>query len=138
MEEIVKAEREYLVNVLHKKLIDSEEQENRTGIVVNGKLTRGYVVLAMKYWSEEFSNNKHPKVHHINFDHTDNRVSNLVVLTHDEHMLIHRLFDPKYSIRRKHMSDARKGKSPWNKGLTKETDKRVAQYGETRKKNNQT
>ena len=36
-------------------------------------------------------------------------------------------------VRRK-MSEAAKGKTPWNKGLTKENDLRIEKYSETRKK----
>lgn len=85
-ESIIKAEKEYIVNVLHKKLIDSNYGEN----------AKTYKWLAKKYWSEEFIDGKRKDIHHINFDHSDNRVCNLVVLTHEEHINLHYMFDPAY------------------------------------------
>lgn len=84
MEEIIKAEREYLINVLNKKLIDSDERANN------------YKQLAQKYWPEEFEDNYQKEVHHIDFDHTNSVVSNLVVLSKSEHRKIHFLFDPSF------------------------------------------
>jgi hypothetical protein len=41
--------------------------------------------------------------------------------------------DKKYTEERcKNISESLKGKVPWNKGLTKETDERVKNYIETR------
>lgn len=85
-EEIESLQRKYLVEELGKNLIDSEERDDR-------KSPTGYRVLAMKYWPEEFADGKRKHVHHINFNRSDNRVCNLVVLTPSEHRLIHSTFD---------------------------------------------
>lgn len=86
MEDIVKAEKEYLVNVLGKRLIDSDEYD------------KNYRRLAMMYWPEEFEKAKKEGyrliVHHIDFDRANNVLSNLVVLTYSEHKTIHYMFDP--------------------------------------------
>ena len=58
-EEIIIQEKEYLVNVLGKKLIDSEERDDYKGY------PQGYVTLAMKYWPEEFKDGPKKIVHHI-------------------------------------------------------------------------
>ena len=105
-QEIIIAEKEYLVNVLGKKLIDSEERDDNPG---GWGSKRGYVILAHKYWPEEFSDGKRKHVHHINFDRSDNRACNLVVLTVKEHKLIHKLFDPTYEETSKKLSSSLKG-----------------------------
>ncbi len=102
-EEIVSLEKEYLINVLGKNLIDSEERDDR-------KNPTGYRVLAMKYWPEEFEGEEKKCVHHIDFNHSNNIVSNLVVLTYKEHKLIHRLFDPDYEEYCNNISESQKGK----------------------------
>ena len=89
-QEIIIAEKEYLVNVLGKKLIDSDEHTTR-------KCT--YRELAKKYWPEEFINGDKKVVHHIDFNRDNNVVSNLVVLTRSEHKRIHDLFDECYKHR---------------------------------------
>ncbi len=94
-QEIILREKEYLVNVLGKKLIDSDEYD------------KNYKRLASKHWPEYWDYNnlgkrKQPKiikgyeVHHIDFNHSNNVLSNLVVLTISEHEFIHNIFDPKY------------------------------------------
>ena len=88
---IIEQEIKYLTEVLGKRLIDSDERDDR-------KNPSGYRELAKKYWPEEFTDNVKKHVHHIDFDHSNNVVSNLVVLTHQEHLLIHRLFDPNYEL----------------------------------------
>lgn len=89
-EEVILAEKEYLVNVLGKQLFNIDERDTRR---------IGYSVLASKYWPEYFVNGKILKgyhVHHIDFNHSNNVVSNLVVLTAKEHRLIHWKFDPQF------------------------------------------
>ena len=92
MEDIIEQEKKYLVEVLGKKLIDSDEYDNS-----DDYSERGYLRLAKKYWPEEFIGDEPKEVHHIDFDRTNNAVSNLVVLTRSEHMKIHYMFDSNYS-----------------------------------------
>jgi hypothetical protein len=127
LEEIVSLEKEYLINVLGKKLIDSNERDDRSN---------GYRILARKYWPEEFANGKRRHIHHIDFNHSNNVVSNLVVLTPKEHTAIHYLFDPKSKEHKKKIGESRKGKP-----LTEETRKKISEVHkgkplteETRKK----
>lgn len=131
LEEIVKLEKQYLVEVLHKDLIDSDERDD-----VN---FRGHRYLAYKYWTDEFRDGIKKCVHHIDFNHSNNVVSNLVVLTVKEHKIVHYLFDPSYvevrqrirqnnknywsEERRKEHGKLNSGKKngmynkePWNKG----------------------
>lgn len=87
-EKVILAEKEYLVNVLGKELIDSEDRNYSS---------QGHITLAKKYWPEYYIGNKIKRgyhVHHIDFNHDNNVVSNLVILTAKEHRLIHKLFDP--------------------------------------------
>ena len=91
---IIEQEIKYLTEVLGKRLIDSDEKS----------VANGYVQLAKKYWPEEYSSGEKRVVHHIDFDHSNNVVSNLVVLTCREHMLIHKLFDPAYELKRQRLS----------------------------------
>ena len=125
MEDIVKAEKEYLANVLHKKLIDSDER-------VFGR--DDYNKLARKYWPEEFEkakkNNYKVFVHHIDFDHSNNVVSNLVVLTCSEHMKIHALFDPKAILRAKNISSKMKGThmNAGNRWMTNGSEMKFVSY----------
>lgn len=96
---LILAEKEYIVNVLGKQLFDIDERDHRRD---------GYGELASKYWPEYFSNGKIIKgynVHHIDFDRSNNVVSNLVVLTVSEHRQLHWMFDPKYENTRKLMSE---------------------------------
>lgn len=143
MEDIIEQEKKYLVEVLGKKLIDSDERDDR-------KL--GYKVLAKKYWPEEFKDEQIKHVHHIDFNHSNNVVSNLVVLTPSEHSSIHSMFDigymPSFSglhhseETKKILSELRKGKRPWNKGktLSEETRQKISiarkQYLKNRKGSN--
>lgn len=119
MEDIIKAEKEYLVNVLGKRLIDSEERDDKKN---------GYRRLAKKYWPEEFTDNVNKHVHHIDFDNSNNIVSNLVVLTPGEHEMIHNLFDPKSEeVKQKRgdaISKALKGKNT-GKHLSEDTKRRI-------------
>jgi len=112
-EEIIQAEKKHLINVLGKKLIDSEERDDRKLVIINGKHLRGYNALARKYWPEEFerADKEHYRieVHHIDFDRSNNRLNNLVVLTTKEHVNIHLLFDPKSEEKRKKISEVNTG-----------------------------
>lgn len=125
MEDIIAAEKDYLINVLGKKLIDSDERSYVKG---------GYIFLARKYWSEFFDFDnlrtdglprmlKGYHTHHIDFDETNNVVSNLVVLTAHEHKLIHYMFDPKFVETKMKQSAAKIGKPSGKKGkkLSEET-----------------
>lgn len=107
-QEIIIREKEYLVNVLGKKLIDSEERNDNPG---GWGSKRGYTILVHKYWPEEFVDGKRKHVHHINFDPSDNRVCNLVVLTAKEHRTVHVLFDPSYDEVREKISANTKGEN---------------------------
>ena len=98
---IIELEKKYLVDVLGKKLINSDERDDR-------KYPRGYVVLARKYWPEEFMDDAKKHVHHLDFNPRNNVVSNLVVLTPKEHRNIHKLFDPKHEIAKQKIGEASK------------------------------
>lgn len=100
METYIKNEIDYLVKVLGKKLSDSCETDFRQ---------KGHRYLAMKYWPEEFEGDEKKCVHHIDFNHSNNIVSNLVVLTYKEHKLIHSLFDPDYEEWCNNISESHKG-----------------------------
>lgn len=63
-------------------------------------------------------------VHHENENKLDDDPSNLKIVTKHDHMSIHHLFKDK--IITKHGTN-----EAWNKGLTKETDERVAKYAKT-------
>lgn len=101
MEDFILEQKKYLVEVLGKKLIDSDERDDRF---------YGYRVLAKKYWPEEFEDGKRKHVHHIDFDNTNNVVSNLVVLTGSEHRIIHYLFDQKSKEIKEKISETLKGR----------------------------
>ena len=108
----------YLVTVLNKKLIDSNESDNRK---------YGYRFLALKYWPEEFDGTpKH--VHHIDGNRRNNVVSNLVVLTPSEHQKLHNLFYPKTIAARKVIADSHRGKPSPMKGrkLSEESKKKLS------------
>lgn len=111
-EEIILAEREYLINVLHKKLIDSNEKDDSW---------LGYRRLAMQYWPEEFQDDEDKIVHHIDFNRSNNTVSNLVVLTQSEHVKLHYLFDANFDAIREATSKAHKGKK-----ATEETRRKMS------------
>ena len=98
--------KDYLTNVLHKKLIDSDERDNRK---------YGYRFLAKKYWPEEFDGTK-KHVHHIDGNSKNNVVSNLVVLTPSEHQKLHNLFYPKTIAAKKAIADSHRGKPGPNRG----------------------
>lgn len=100
--------RKYLIEVLHKELINSDECDN-SGPVNGGPW--GYRKLAKKYWPDAFKTNKRIEVHHIDGDRTNNKVSNLVPLTVDEHRLIHALFDENHIKQNEHISESMKGHS---------------------------
>ena len=125
-EEIIQAEREYLVNVLGKRLIDSDERDDRKQVIINGKHYKGYIILAKKYWPEEFEKAEREEyrieVHHINFDHSDNRASNLVILTTREHTIIHLKFDPKAPEWGKKISNALKGRKATEETKQKQSE----------------
>lgn len=102
MEDFILQEKKYLVEVLGKKLIDSDERDDRR---------YGYQNLAKKYWPEEFKNGIKKEVHHIDFNHYNNVVSNLVVLTRSEHAKIHSLFDPNYEETRQKLREIHLGEN---------------------------
>lgn len=85
------SQRDFLVQKLGKKLSDSEETIESYYIQIDKKQYLSYRWLAMKYWPEEFTSGI-KIVHHINGNHYDHRVCNLVVLTPKEHILVHELF----------------------------------------------
>ena len=86
--EEVQAEKDYLVNVFCINLFDSDERDDRKD---------GHRKLAKKYWPEVFENGIRIEVHHINGDHSDNRLCNVVPLTRKQHAQIHSLFFEEYS-----------------------------------------
>ncbi len=91
LEELVCLEKKFLVEVWHKQLFDIDER-------CKGRKKEAYAILARKYWPEYFVNNKMLKgycVHHIDFDHYNDVVSNLVILDASEHKTIHFMFSPK-------------------------------------------
>ena len=102
-EDRIEVEKEYLTKVLGKSLTDSEERND-----CQSYSNKGYVQLAKKYWPEEFDGTD-KEVHHINFDHEDNRACNLVVLTPKEHVDIHKMFSPYWEEKNKRISESRKG-----------------------------
>ena len=127
METYIKNEIEYLVNVLGKKLSDSCETDFRQ---------KGHRYLAMKYWPEEFEGDEKKCVHHIDFNHSNNIVSNLVVLTYKEHKLIHSLFDPDYEEYCNSISESHKGKP---KGpCSEETKKKISESNKGKKRSETT
>ena len=77
----IEKSRNYLINVLNKKLIASDEYSD------------DYRALAKKYWPDEFDKDETIVVHHIDGNHNNNVVSNLVPLTIKEHIRLHWLFD---------------------------------------------
>ena len=96
-QEEVQAEKDFIVNVLGINLFDSEERDDRPRIQYNGKRTEGYRYLAMKYWPEIFENTDEIiEVHHINGDHSDNRVCNLVPVTKSQHDKLHVMYFQNY------------------------------------------
>ncbi len=106
----------------------------------------GYKWLAIKYFPEyyDFVNltttgrprlKKGYEVHHIDFDHSNNVISNIVVLTVKQHRTIHYRFDPTFNHTKKLLSSYLIGKPPYNKGkrgVRKETsDKMSAVHKDT-------
>ena len=63
-------------------------------------------------------------VHHENENKLDDDPSNLKIVTKHDHMSIHHLFTDKIIAKRGSIQ-------AWNKGLTKETDERVAKYAKS-------
>ena len=122
---IIELEKDYLVNVFGKKLIDSNEYNE------------DYLYLAKKYWPEEYLDSSIRKdVHHIDLNHFNNVVSNLVVLTCKEHRQIHAMlkdagidkylindesaFVKPVKLRKSHLTEEHKQKiSQANKGRLK-------------------
>ena len=101
IEEIIKEQKEFLVAEFGKNLFNSDERDDTP---------LGYRRLARKYWPEYFDQTsltakglpkilKGYEIHHIDFNHSNNVISNLVVLTQSEHQLVHYIFDPKYEER---------------------------------------
>lgn len=128
MNNIIEEEKKYLVEILGKKLIDSDEINNSQKYS-----ERGYRKLAKKYWPEEFKDKTQKHVHHIDFNHDNNVVSNLVVLTISEHRQIHWLFDPNYKQLCYKLSEANKGNN--NPMFGKEGPNKGKKFSEeTRKK----
>lgn len=121
----IEKQKEYLVRTLGKKLFDSNESYNTN--------RDGYKILARKYWPEFYNEDgtiiKPYEVHHIDFDHSNNVISNLVVLTHTEHMRVHYMFDPKFEEMRKHFSIIRKGNPNGRLGCkhSEETKKKLSE-----------
>lgn len=98
-------------------------------IIIPGTTQSGYYIVCNEYLHKIVANlfipNPHnkPEVDHINSVRTDNRVENLRWVTHKENM--------NNEITKTRYGNSMKGKVPWNKGLTKYTDIRVANYGIT-------
>lgn len=112
LDDIVKLEKEYLRTVLGKTIIESDETwpiSKYTPYHTDNKTT--YKLLAKKYLKCDYKEHRQNIVHHINFNHSDNRLCNLVVLTKDEHQNIHWMFDPSYEEVRQKMSEANTGKT---------------------------
>lgn len=112
LDDIVKLEKEYLRTVLGKTIIESDETwpvSKYTPYHTENKTT--YKLLAKKYLKCDYKEHRQNIVHHINFNHSDNRLCNLVVLTKDEHQNIHWMFDPSYEEVRQKMSEANTGKT---------------------------
>lgn len=98
IEEIVTLEKKFITEELHRPLYDIDERDARK---------HGYKILARKYWPEYFDESiiisggiskilKGYCIHHIDFDHSNNIVSNLIVLPRKEHINLHHMFDPSY------------------------------------------
>ena len=112
LDDIVKLEKEYLRTVLGKTIIESDETwpiSKYTPYHTENKTT--YKLLAKKYLKCDYKEHRQNIVHHINFNHSDNRLCNLVVLTKDEHQNIHWMFDPSYEDVRQKMSEANRGRT---------------------------
>ena len=84
-EEMIEYQIDYLKNVFNKNLSTSQEVPYSS-----------YQYTAHVYWPEEFDKADKEgykvEVHHINFDRSDNRLCNLVVLTEEQHKYIHSAF----------------------------------------------
>lgn len=60
-----------------------------------------------------------PIVHHIDFDPSNNDPANLMWVTIEEHMSIHKKGKSRSEETRRKQSNSMKGKEPWNKGKPK-------------------
>lgn len=94
--ETVRRQKEFIVKEFGIYLIESEERDDRLGFQYNGKSTDGYRYLAMINWPELFKENPNLEVHHINGDHCDNRLCNLVPVTRSQHNILHAKFFDDY------------------------------------------
>jgi len=95
-ESIIKAQKEFITKEFGIQLINSEERDDRNPFQYNGKSITGYQYLAITNWPELFANNPNLEVHHINGDHYDNRLCNLVPLTRKQHKTLHAIFFEDY------------------------------------------
>lgn len=84
-------QKKYIVEVLGKRLICSDIKDERTTVKINGKQIKIHRYLAMKYWPE-IELTPSLIVHHIDGNHYNNTLSNLVIVTKKEHCLLHKLF----------------------------------------------
>ena len=79
------SQNQFVTEVLVHKVIDSD-------ICVHS--TNGYNILAHQYLQDEFKDDGQKRyVHHLDFNHFNNVLNNIVVLTKDEHDLVHHLYD---------------------------------------------
>jgi hypothetical protein len=80
--------RHFVTDTLHRKVIDSNEHYDTTN---------GYYILAHEHLKEEFDrDSKRIEIHHLDGNHSNNVLSNIVVLTNHEHSCVHHLFDETY------------------------------------------
>ena len=143
-EDAIKAARKVITEEWGINIINSNERDDRKA---------GYRWLSIKYFPEfyDFINltttgrprlKKGYEVHHIDFDHSNNVISNIVVLTVRQHRTIHYMFDPAFKHTKKLLASYLVGKPSYNKGkkgVRKETsDKmRAAHKGTHRVYDNQ-
>jgi len=95
------------------------------------KKSFGRMVHVHRFIIEKKLNRKLTKleiIHHKNNNHNDNKLSNLQIVTRAEHAVIHHKNTkrkPRTKKTKLKISNSLKGNIPWNKGLTKLTDKRI-------------